>query len=455
MSRSSNSLKTSDVITTPIKLVYTSSYDCSTLAEYGMEVLSGVNGPVTITGSIPQETLNYWSTRHLYYSNYLTGSFPVSASSADNFLQSTAASGSLDSDNRYFPTESNARITILSIPRGVFGEKIAKSNFILSSSAYYIIDDGNGNLVDQASGSLHVGNIIYPQGMVIFTNPNYLDILPCPTGSTTTTTSTTSTTTTAVPTTTTTSTTSTTTTAAPTTTTTSTTTSTTTEVPTTTTTSTTTSTTTAEPTTTTTSTTTSTTTCAPQNAQSMYYNYDTGLPTMFGTGSAEAACNLSVSASTIYYNTSLALTTGTPLYYDECLTVPITASAYTDTPQQYFKIGPYYVNFETDGYTVRSVTACPTPTTTTTTSTTTSTTTVTYTYYAVDRYTCDSPSGPCTFAESTFIANTSSGLTLGNYYLDVPSGNIYNITSTTSSGAYFITYLSGAGTANCSVLCSA
>lgn len=270
MSRAANSLKTSDVITTPIKLKYTSSYDCSTLGEYGMEVLTGVNGPVTITGSISQETINYYSVKHLYYSNYLTGSYPVSASSADNFLQSTAASGTLDADIRYFPTESGARITVLSIPRGVFGQQISRHGFIMSSSAYYLVDDGNGNIIDQAASNTHVGNIIYPQGMVIFTNPDYLDIVACPTTTTTstttstttepTTTSTTTTTTTAAPTTTTTSTTTTTTTEEPTTTT-STTTTTTTEEPTTTTTttSTTTTTTTEEPTTTTSTTTTTTT----------------------------------------------------------------------------------------------------------------------------------------------------------------------------------------------------
>lgn len=451
MSRSSNSLRTSDVITTPIKLIYTSSYDCSTFAEYGMEVLSGVNGPVTITGSISQETLNYWSTRHLYYSNYLTGSFPVSASSADNFLQSTAASGSLDSDNRYFPTESNARITILSVPRGVFGQKIAKNNFIISSSAYYIVDDGNGNLVDKVSGSIHVGNIIYPQGMVIFTNSNYLDILPCPTGSTTTTTSTTTSTTTGAPTTTTTSTTTTTTTVAPTTTT-STTTTTTTAEPTTTT-STTTTTTTAEPTTTT-STTTTTTTCAPQNAQSMYYNYDTGLPAMFGTSSADAACNLLVSSSVIYYSASLALTNGTPLYHNECLTIPITASAYTDTSQQYFKIGPYYVNFETDKYTVRSVTACTPPTTTTTTSTTTSTTTaITYDLYTADKYQCSS----CTVVTSGLVVAFPSGQTvnIGDFYPDAADvAHVYQIIATTTGGPGYILDNSFGSFATCAAACA-
>ena len=267
MSRAANSLKTSDVITTPIKLKYTSSYDCSTLGVYGMEVLTGVNGPVTITGSIPQETINYYSVKHLYYSNYLTGSFPTSASSADNYLQSTAASGTLDADIRYFPTQSGARITVLSIPRGVFGQQISRHGFIMSSSAYYLTDDGNGNIIDKAASNTHVGNIIYPQGMVIFTNFDYLDIVACPTTSTTTTTttaaptttSTTTTTTTAAPTTTTTTSTTTSTTTEPTTTT-STTTTTTTEEPTTTSTTTTTTT---EPTTTTTSTTTTTTTVAP------------------------------------------------------------------------------------------------------------------------------------------------------------------------------------------------
>ena len=180
MSRSSNSLRASDVTATPIKLKYTSSYNCSTLEQYGITVLSGVNGPVTVTGSIPEETLNYWSARHLYYSNYLTGSFPISASSADNFLQSTAASGTFDADVRYFPTQSQSRIRILSIPRGVFGQRLSRKGFIMSSSAYYLIDDGNGNIIDQAASNIKVGNIIYPQGMAIITNSDYLEVFPYP-----------------------------------------------------------------------------------------------------------------------------------------------------------------------------------------------------------------------------------------------------------------------------------
>jgi hypothetical protein len=163
--------------------------------------LKGVNGAVTITGSISQETVNYYSIRHLYYSNFLTGSFPVSASSAFNYPQSTAASGTFDADVRYFPTQSGAEVTVLSIPRGVFGQQISRQSFILSSSFFLIVDDGNGNLLDlgtvsgsqyivngyfdapgyfvsQSSAGVHVGNLIYPQGMAIITNPSYQTYFP-------------------------------------------------------------------------------------------------------------------------------------------------------------------------------------------------------------------------------------------------------------------------------------
>ncbi len=202
MSRAANSLRTSDVITTPIKLKYSSSFESSSFGDYGIQVLKGINGPVTVTGSIPQETLYYLSIRNLFYSNYLTGSYPVSASSADNYLQSTAASGTFDADVRYFPTQSGAEVTIISIPTGVYGQQISRQSFILTSSFYCIVDDGNGNLIDIGnansglyilngyfnatnyfvSGSsnvrVHVGNIIYPQGMAIITAPTYQSYFP-------------------------------------------------------------------------------------------------------------------------------------------------------------------------------------------------------------------------------------------------------------------------------------
>jgi hypothetical protein len=53
----------------------------------------------------------------------------------------------------------------------------------MSSSAYNIIDDGNGNLVDAAASNVHVGNLLYNQGIGIITNVDYLYALtptpPC------------------------------------------------------------------------------------------------------------------------------------------------------------------------------------------------------------------------------------------------------------------------------------
>lgn len=199
MSRSANSILAGDISVTPIKLKYSASYSNSQLAAANIVNYMGINGPVTSTGSIPQTTLNYLSTRHLFYSSYLTGSFPVSASGYDNFLQSTAASGTLDADVRYFPTASNTTIQILSIPRQVYGEKIGRQSLtIIDSNNKAYKDDGNGNVsaitygvgyynsssyYDQSAyyddtniAMPKVGNVIYAQGTVIITNQSYQSI---------------------------------------------------------------------------------------------------------------------------------------------------------------------------------------------------------------------------------------------------------------------------------------
>ena len=183
MSRASNSLLVSDVTTTPIKLKYSASYSDSTICDTGIYAQSALNGPVTVTGSVPQRTLRYWSIRQLFYSNFLTGSYLTTTSSFDNSLQSTAASGTLEdnttatnlADLRYFPTQSLAKVKIINIPRSSFGEKTSRKSFFLNSAdqtSYKLADDGNGNIYD-VSSSIHVGNILYPQGFVVITNPDY------------------------------------------------------------------------------------------------------------------------------------------------------------------------------------------------------------------------------------------------------------------------------------------
>jgi hypothetical protein len=120
--------------------------------------------------------LLYRSVQGLYYKNYITGSLLNSASAYEWYPQSTAASGTFDNDFRYFPTASNAQVLVISIPRAKYGENVARASFSMSSSAYNIIDDGNGNLVDVAASNVHVGNLLYNQGIGVITNYDYINV---------------------------------------------------------------------------------------------------------------------------------------------------------------------------------------------------------------------------------------------------------------------------------------
>jgi hypothetical protein len=198
MSRSSNSLKTSDVVTTPIKLKYASSYDSGSIGEYGIRVYAGVNEPFGPEIGYSQEAMVYQSVKHLYYSNYISGSFPASSSYYDNWLQSTSALGTVEADQRYFPTASYDTVQVISFPKSVFGEKISRYSFRVQANTYLLGDDGNGNVWDIANApdyilaayfedpdeyfeiiqeyATKVGNILYAQGLVIITNQDYKNI---------------------------------------------------------------------------------------------------------------------------------------------------------------------------------------------------------------------------------------------------------------------------------------
>lgn len=170
MSRGKNTIKSSDVSTTPIKLKYSASYSSTELENFGISIVRGINTPITSSVKTPQFKINYNLIEQMFYRSHISGSLLGSGSAYNDTLQSTAASGTFDSDIRYFPTQSNAEVVYLYIPKDVFGEQIARKSFVLSSSYYNIYDDGNGNIYD---GTTHVGNIIYSQAFVVVTNPNY------------------------------------------------------------------------------------------------------------------------------------------------------------------------------------------------------------------------------------------------------------------------------------------
>jgi hypothetical protein len=133
------------------------------------------------------ERLIYDQVDHLFYHSF-SGSFLNTSSLANSFLYESASQQYATSSYfvydenpnliKNFPTGANAGIRVLNVNQDVYGEKLLPYNFRLSSSDYNITDDGNGNLFD--IGSVHVGNIFYPQGLAIITNQAYQNIFPLP-----------------------------------------------------------------------------------------------------------------------------------------------------------------------------------------------------------------------------------------------------------------------------------
>jgi hypothetical protein len=153
----------------------------------------GENIPTTlwVSGSNPtgdittqDKYLVYKSIRELYYYNYLesndgspagTASFnpdgtitgPAYTPNAINYLPNTLLA------DRFFPTGSNEKISVFSIPSNLFGENIKPGTFelelgpVASEPRIVINDDGEGNLLYSDE---KVGDIIYSHGMVIFTS---------------------------------------------------------------------------------------------------------------------------------------------------------------------------------------------------------------------------------------------------------------------------------------------
>lgn len=191
-----------------------------TASNVGIDVFQGVNqsskmvDDASPTGLISQQNTMgiYNSAKQLYYSNYLVSSRgdtvptssiipgalpafnvafgPVQSPRYENYLQSTLT------QSRYFPTESDGQISIISVPQNLFGENIVPNTFEVRYTAsngigFDVMDDGEGNLVvntisgsaglygtgSYGSGSYLVnttpgdviGQIFYPQGMAVIT----------------------------------------------------------------------------------------------------------------------------------------------------------------------------------------------------------------------------------------------------------------------------------------------
>jgi len=153
--------------------------------------------PTTGNDGNQYQVLIYNSIKELYYSNYLTASYgsPVQTQSlypgenvAGNvFVGNPDSSGryynyleSTYNINREFPTHSNAEISVIAIPSGLFGNYVQPGSFEYKCTegdkVYVYYDDAQGNVLYDGQ---HVGNIIYSHGMVIFTSLED-DTIPIP-----------------------------------------------------------------------------------------------------------------------------------------------------------------------------------------------------------------------------------------------------------------------------------
>jgi hypothetical protein len=192
---------TQDVVITPFDATKTFITSGSEFldSDLGIEFYTGINPTSSIftstpTGLVYKENTTgvYNSIKQLYYTNYISSSTgdnvplpvlipgissefdetvgEVNAPRFDNYLQSTLT------QSRYFPTQSGAEISVISIPSRLFGENIVPSTFDLSyyvSSSdrigyYDINDDGDGNLISEFNGG-EIFNF-YGQNQTILTN---------------------------------------------------------------------------------------------------------------------------------------------------------------------------------------------------------------------------------------------------------------------------------------------
>ena len=133
------------------------------------------------------ERLIYDSMNHMFYQAYNgraldTGSLMFNVNTYESASQQRPTQSYFNYNVnplliKNFPTGSGAGIRVLSIEQDIYGSKVLPHSFKLSSSAYYVTDDGNGNLYNSGS---HIGNIFYAHGLAIITDPNHQLMFPLP-----------------------------------------------------------------------------------------------------------------------------------------------------------------------------------------------------------------------------------------------------------------------------------
>lgn len=150
------------------------------------ESFSAENDPVTYGR---YERLVYDSVNHMYYQQFSGSLDDTSNLHSANYESASVyrASGSYydyskpGSIIKSFPTSSGSQVTVVSVPKEMYGISIDPGTFVLSASAATIYDDGNQNIYVVSGGNnINIGNIFYQHGLAVITNQSYQNIFPKP-----------------------------------------------------------------------------------------------------------------------------------------------------------------------------------------------------------------------------------------------------------------------------------
>lgn len=188
-------LLTSDVVVSPFEVNKSFTFiGSASLYDNGIDRYKGYNqsDPTTlITGSgfpesgyiISQSSyLVYKSIEQLYYSNFYDEQTSGSIANRPTYNPDGTIIGEQKTTNnynypqttlfqdRFFPSNINSHIDVISIPSSLFGEKIQPRSISIYDGygPLEFTDDGNGILY---RGTTTIGNVIYEHGIIIISKP--------------------------------------------------------------------------------------------------------------------------------------------------------------------------------------------------------------------------------------------------------------------------------------------
>lgn len=186
-------LKSSDVITTPViaNKQWNFSYCPIPTGSIYINVYNGtfITGTFDPTGEPitngQYDRLMYAMIDQMFYHTY-SGSLSTASLASSLFYESasglrpTRSYFNFNDDPAFyktFPTGVGESIKVIAVSPSLFGEQILPYSFQMSSSAYNFKDNGKGNVYD---GTTQVGNIFYPEGIIVITNQDYQTAIPLP-----------------------------------------------------------------------------------------------------------------------------------------------------------------------------------------------------------------------------------------------------------------------------------